>query len=148
MGRTTAGVFRPGLGVMIWVARNDVRPVANTIRTTPTMIWSVWYLTDITASRAPMNAPPSAPASSPSQTLPKRLLTSAPAKAAVRNCASMAMFMTPARSHSTPASAPKVRGTAARIVRLRIDSRLSDWPAVAQVRKANRNRTTTTPSTR
>ena len=57
----------------------------------------------------------------------------------------MAMLTTPARSHSTPESAPKTIGTDRWTVVCRTPVRFIDWPAATHVRKANTNAKATRP---
>ena len=56
------------------------------------------------------------PPTRPISALTIRLDATAAKKAPTRNWPSIAMLMTPERSHSTPASAPKISGVASRMV--------------------------------
>ncbi len=86
-----------------------MRPSASTFSTTPRMIWSTKYLIANTASTAPTRPPASEPVTSPSQT-PATLDTTAAAKAPTSSWPSIAMLMTPERSHMQPARAPRISG--------------------------------------
>ena len=59
-----------------------------------------------------MTAPAASAAAIPTPRLFAQLAPRAPQKAPVSICPSMAMLMTPVRSHMTPASAPRISGTA------------------------------------
>ncbi len=75
-----------------------------------------------TASKMPSRPPASDPVSSPSQSEPNALAITAPAKAPRSSWPSMAMLMTPDRSHKQPDSAPRTNGIAASIVLCMSDS--------------------------
>ncbi len=88
-------------------------PKASRLMTTPRMIWSTRYLIAKTASSAPTSPPVKDPATKPSQSTPTALATAAEAKAPVISCPSIAMLITPERSHKIPDSAPSTIGMAA-----------------------------------
>src|SRR5690606_9077022 len=105
--------------------------------TVPLTIWSTLYLMESTPWTQAMSKPVSIATRSPIQRLPplKVVPRTAP-KAAVSIIPSMAMLMTPERSHMTPLKAAKVRGTARTRVLWSMASRLRLLPAAAQMRKA------------
>ncbi len=75
---------------------------------------------------------------------------SAPAQAPVSIWPSMATLMTPDRSQSTPARAPRISGVARKIACCSRPSRsivVPFWPVAAQHRKARTKATTVTVST-
>ena len=61
---------------------------------------------------APTRMPPTTAATSPATALKIRLAKTAARKAPTRNWPSIAMLITPARSHMTPARAPRISGVA------------------------------------
>ncbi len=87
-------------------------PDANTTSTTPRTTWLTRYLIENTASSAAIRTPVSAAAISAAAALFVVLETTAAVKAPTRNWPSIAMLMTPDRSHRTPASAPRISGVA------------------------------------
>ena len=63
-----------------------------------------------------MATPAMIPPTRPIAALKNRLDATAAKKAPIRNWPSIAMLMTPERSHRHPASAPKISGVASRMV--------------------------------
>ena len=124
---------------------NAVRPLANTIRTTPTMIWSAWNFTDSQPRMLPSSSEAMIAAASPSTGPPMAEKTTA-ASAPMSSWPSMAMLITPARSHMAPHSAPRVRGTACRTATRNSSTRLRLPSAAAHVRNASTNSSAPTAS--
>ena len=69
-----------------------------------------------TANNAPRRPPASDPVTRPSQIEPNALAITAPAKAPRSSWPSIAMLMTPDRSHRQPESAPRTSGIEANMV--------------------------------
>ena len=93
--------------------------------------------------------PASEPVKRPSQSEPKALAMTAPAKAPRSSWPSMAMLMTPDRSHRQPESAPSTSGIEASIVDCMSDTNGSGIrPASDQHRKATTKASVTVPATR
>ena len=110
--------------------------------TTPTMIWSAPYRSAKNASRDPKMPPATAPASMPSQRSPEALPIIAPRNAPARNWPSMAMLMTPDRSHRRPDIEPYTSGVVAINVSASMSTKLRDSPRDTHVRKDQMKRTT------
>ena len=70
------------------------------------------YLIENTASSAAITTPAIAAATSAATALSVVLATTAAVNAPTRNCPSIAMLITPARSQITPHSAPRMSGVA------------------------------------
>src|SRR5262245_34972345 len=87
-------------------------PEANTTRTTPSTTWLTRYLIENTASRDAISTPLTAAAASPAAELSVTEATTAAVNAPTRNWPSIAMLITPERSHSTPHRAPRISGVA------------------------------------
>src|SRR5690625_4662866 len=131
--------FKSGFSVSTVEKKNVVSPSTNTFSTTPTMIWSTQYFTLKNTSSSPTRAPATGAASTPTYGLPTIEATTAAMNAPPSSCPSMAMLITPVRSHITPDRAPKIRGTDS--ANPPTNSEVSEIvaPAPTQVRKAMMN---------
>src|SRR5262245_58837080 len=87
-------------------------PDANTTSTTPRTTWLTRYLIEKTASSAAIRTPLTAAAARPAAELSVAEATTAAVNAPTMNCPSIAMLITPDRSHITPARAPRISGVA------------------------------------
>src|SRR5690625_5854797 len=103
--------FKSGFSVSTVEKKNVVSPSTNTFSTTPTMLGSTQYFTLKNTSSSPTRAPATGAASTPTYGLPTIEATTAAMNAPPSSCPSMAMLITPVRSHITPDRAPKIRGT-------------------------------------
>ncbi len=102
--------LRSGCDTSMRSLRYPVSPAASTLSTTPRMIWSARKRIENTASSAPSSPPASDPVSRPSHSTPNALATTAAANAPSSSWPSMAMLITPDRSHMQPARAPSTSG--------------------------------------
>ena len=93
-----------------------------------------------------MRAPAAIPPSSPNHADPSTEANTAAVNAPARNCPSIAMLMTPARSLSTPAMAPNAIGTAAKSAPRNSATSETDASADAQVSIAMTNSPPATPT--
>ena len=92
-------------------------PVANATSTTPSTTWLTWYRIENHASIAAIATPGEDATDQAHLGAVERGSTATDAKnAPARNWPSIAMLMTPDRSHRQPASAPRISGVACRIV--------------------------------
>ena len=105
------------------------------------MIWSTMYRMANIARISPTSSPAIGAAMRPIHRLSVRLATTAERNAPASNCPSIAMLMTPARSQSTPESAPNTSGTARNTEPRNSPVKEMVLPAMAHTRNASSHRT-------
>ena len=127
-----------GCGVSTRCDKKLVSPNEKKLIAKPTITWSTRKRMANTASSAdnatPITIAPSTPAHGPySEPI------TAPANAPPSNWPSIAILMTPLRSHRIPAIAPRVMGTLRVTVSCNMPVRLNEPPEVAHARKPTTN---------
>ena len=109
-------------------------PSAKKLIAKPTITWSTRYLIENTASIHANTTPVSIAIMVPNQRFVSDAPT-APVNAPASNMPSIAILITPLRSHKMPARAPSVIGTLRETVSCNMPTRLNDSPEVAQDKK-------------